>query len=270
MKKSLTQKKSAYVKGEGDKEMEKTIQELYNLYLEINEMGWIKSKRIGPGGIGYTFETLLNKEEDAFPLADFKGVEIKTMRKNSRRVLHLFNITPDGNYLFPIKRVLDVMGYPSKHDCNYKVFSMTINARDYTMLGLSKRAKLYVNREEGRIDLIAESSTGKDLNIDISWSFDLIKERIEWKLKHLIVVLADSIIINNCEYFKYSEVYFYELRDFDFFLTLIEIGVIAITFNIDFFRDSRRMGQIYDHGTCFSFPYCYIGFLYKRIFCEKK
>lgn len=246
------------------------MQELYDQYLKINKMGWIKTKRNGPGGIGYTFETLLNKEEDTFPLADYNGIEIKTMRKNSRRVLHLFNLTPDGDYLFPIKRVLDIMGYPSRHDKNYKVFMMNVNAREYTMLGYSKRAKLYVNREERKIDLIAETSKGNDLNVNISWSFDSIKERLDWKLKYLMFVFADSKFIGDSEYFKYSEACFYNFRDFDTFLLMIEIGVITITFNIDFFRSGRRMGQVYDHGTCFSIPYGYIGFLYKRLNIDDK
>jgi len=250
--------------------MEETMHELYQSYLEINRLGWIKKLRNGYGGIGYTYETLLNKEEDTFPLADYKGIEIKTMRKNSRRVLHLFNITPDGDYLFPIKRVLDIMGYPSKQDKNYKVFMMTINAREYTMLGYSKRAKLYVNRNEQKIEMIAEASKGKDLNVNISWSFDLIKERIEWKLKHLMVVLADGKFIGETEYFKYSDVKFYEIRDFETFLLLIETGAITITFNIDYFKSGRRMGQIYNHGTVFSIPHGYIGFLYKNIIIDSK
>jgi len=250
--------------------MEETIRELYQSYLEVNRLGWIKTMRNGYGGIGYTYETLLNKEEDTFPLADYKGVEIKTMRKNSRQVLHLFNITPDGDYLFPIKRVLDIMGYPSKHDKNHKVFMMTINAREYTMLGYSKRAKLYVNRNEQKIEMIAETSKGKDLNVNISWSFDLIKERIDWKLNYLMVVLADNMFVGKTEYFKYSDIKFYKLRDFETFLLLIEIGVITITFNIDFFRDGPRLGQVYDRGTCFSISHGYLGFLYELIDIDDK
>ena len=249
--------------------MKKEIIELYNLYLKINKHGWIKSKRNGPGGVGYTFEALLNKDEDTFPLADFNGLEIKTMRKNSRRVLHLFNITPDGDYLFPIKRILDKLGYPSKTTPEYKVFKMCVNALEYTKLGLSKKAKLYVNREKQRIDLIATTSKGKKIDVDVSWSFELLLERINWKLRYLVIILADNKFLDDVEYFRYSDIYFYELKDFDTFLRLIELGVITITFNIDVFKSGRRLGQIYDHGTCFSISYGYIGNLYNKLLIDK-
>lgn len=86
--------------------MKETMNELYHSYLEINRLGWIKTMRNGYGGIGYTYESLLNKEEDTFPLADYKGIEIKTMRKNSRRVLHLFNIHQTVIICFQLKEFL--------------------------------------------------------------------------------------------------------------------------------------------------------------------
>lgn len=40
--------------------------ELYNSFCKINSIGWIKSKRGGITGSGYTFETLIGKKEDSF------------------------------------------------------------------------------------------------------------------------------------------------------------------------------------------------------------
>ena len=157
------------------------------------------------------------------------------------------------------------MGYPSRDNRDYKVFKMCVNGYKYTNLGLSKRAKLYVNREQEKIEFFAETSRGRDLNVNVSWSFDLLRERIDWKLKYLVVVLANNKFVNDDEYFKYSEIYFYKMKDFDTFLWLIENGAITITFNIDFFKSGRRMGQVYDHGTCFSISYSYINELYERI-----
>ena len=245
--------------------MKKDVLELYCEYLRIKEMGWVKSERRGPGGIGYTFEFLLNKPEDSLPIPDFGSVEIKTMRKNSRRVLHLFNLTPDGDYLFPIKRILDKLGYPDKKDKEHKVFRMAVNAKEYTNVGVSKRIKLYVNRENERLELIAESTRGKDLSVGVSWSFDILKRHLELKLKYLAIVKADNKIIDDCEYFRYNEITFYELIDFDKFLLLIELGIIKVTFNIGTFKSGRRVGQTYDHGTNFSLHIGYLCNLYRKI-----
>ena len=58
--------------------MEKNFNSLYFRFLRIKQLGWIKSMRKGPTGVGYTFEELLNKKEDHLPLPDYKGIEIKT------------------------------------------------------------------------------------------------------------------------------------------------------------------------------------------------
>lgn len=245
--------------------MQNNIVDLYRKYLDIKSKGWIKTKRKGAGGIGYTFETLLNKEEENFPLPDFKGIEIKTMRKNSKSMLHLLNITPDGDYLFPIKRVLEKLGYPSKTNPKYKVFQMDVTTQEYTRVGANKKIKLHVNYEEEKLELIAETTSGKNLDINISWSFELLKEHVEFKLKYLAIVKAYNKIINGIEYFKYCEIKFYELKDFNKFLWLIELGIIKVTFNIDVFKNGRRIGQVHDHGTNFSINEAYLCNLYNNI-----
>ena len=245
--------------------MKNDIKELYAVFFNIKEKGWIESKRNGSGGIGYTFEILLNKKEDSFPIPDFGVFEIKTMRRNSRSKLHLVHVTPDGDFLFPIKRILDKLGYPCRKAPEYKVFNMSVSAINYTKVGFYKRIKLMVNHEEEKIDLIAETIGGKNLNIDVSWSFYLLKKYLELKLKYLAIVRADSKIVNGKEYFCYSEINFYELTNFEQFITLIECGVITISFSIDVFKSGKRIGQIHDHGTSFSIDVDNIEELFNKI-----
>ena len=46
---------------------------LLQKFEEIKEMGWIKSLRKGPTGIGYTFEKLIGKDEDSLCCPDFNA-----------------------------------------------------------------------------------------------------------------------------------------------------------------------------------------------------
>lgn len=46
--------------------MDNDILQLKNKFIEISNMGWIKSMRGGSTGIGYTFEYYLGKSEDNF------------------------------------------------------------------------------------------------------------------------------------------------------------------------------------------------------------
>ena len=70
--------------------MQENINKLLSEFERIKEMGWIKEKRKGLGGCGYTLETLLKKEEDNFPWPDYNNIEIKTMNQKTKNNLHLF------------------------------------------------------------------------------------------------------------------------------------------------------------------------------------
>lgn len=245
--------------------MDNSIEKLYDNFLQIKNMGWIKSQRSGSTGIGYTFEQLINKDEDSLFIPDYENIEIKTIRKNSLSKIHLFNATPDGDYLFPIKRVLDILGYPDKTDKNYKVLNMDFSASSLTKIGYYKRAKLVVNKVKQKLELYAVDNNNKSLYVNVSWSFDLLKERLNTKLRYLAIITANSKFINGDEYFCYENINFYCLNDFNSFVSLIDNGNIIVTFKIGVFKSGRRVGQIHDRGTCFSINKKDIDKLYSKV-----
>ena len=79
------------------------IKRLLKQFQQIKDMNWVKSKRKGTTGIGYTFECLLNKEEENLEIPDFGAIEIKTKNFYSRGKIELFVATPDGDSLFAIQ-----------------------------------------------------------------------------------------------------------------------------------------------------------------------
>ena len=232
--------------------MQDDMQSLKQLFLQINEMGFVKSKRRGDTGIGYTFEELIKKPEENFPIPDYNSIEIKTYRKKSNKAIHLFSATPDGDFLFPIKRVLDILGYPDKQMKEVKVFNVDFYGNKTRWIGYYKKGTIVVNREERKVSLIASDNKGNDLEVDTSWSFDMLKEKLYLKLKNLAVICADSKYIKGEEYFCYNDLKFYRLKDFDTFLDLIEKGKINICFNIGVYRSGKRYGQPHDRGVNFS------------------
>ena len=238
--------------------------DLYRKFNEIRKQGWIKTMSNDLQGVGYTFETLIGKEVDNFYLPDYRGIEIKTFELYTRRVIHLFNATPDGDYLYPIERILNTLGYPDTREHKYKVCNIAAKGNEYTYCGLYKKMKLEVNRANKKIHFIAYRDD-KDLNIGVSWSFDLLKERLDLKLRNLAVIKARSRIENGEKYFKYERIDFYIMKDFNTFLDLIENGTITITFKIGAYRSGKRMGQIHDRGTDFSIKYNDIEKLYDHI-----
>lgn len=237
------------------------FKELFNLFKRIKSCGWIEEKRRGPTGIGYTFECLLNKEADEFPLPDYDGIEIKTMNSHSKwKKLHLFTLVPDGDYLFPIKRVLEQLGYETNNNPWKKVCYRSFSGKEYVSMTYGRKGKLFVNWNEEKVMLKIFDYQGKDTDIGISWSFELLRERINLKLKKLAIIRASSRIINNKGYFFYNKINFYKLKDFETFLKLIEEGFIFVTFKV-----ISVNGRIKDSGTAFSINIDDVGLLYDEI-----
>ena len=237
---------------------------LYKKFLVIKKMGYVKILRNGVTGIGYTFEYLIGKSEDNIPVADFEGIEIKTMHRFSKRKLHLFNATPDGDFLFPIKHLVEEMGYPDTIYKDKKILNISINSKEFTNIGYYKKIKLKVNYEKEKIELIGIKN-GKTIDLSISWSFNLIRDRLKSKLEYLAVIEASSKVIESIEYVHYNKIRFYKIKDFNSLIDLVDKGLITITFKVGIFKDGRRAGQTHDRGTDFSIKYDDISNLYKRI-----
>jgi len=245
--------------------LKEDIGELYKNFICIKNMGWTKSLRSGTTGIGYTLETLLHKQEENFCIPDFNSIEIKAIHKYGKNIIHLVNVSPDGDFLFPIKRIVEILGYPDKDFPQYRVFQMSVSTKEYTKVGFYKKIKLLVNYEKKKIELIGINNQGKDLSLNVSWSFELLQERLNSKLQFLSIIKADSKKIDNCEYFHYTQIKFFKMKNFDTFISLIESGKIIITFKIGIFKSGDRLGKTHDRGTDFSIFENDIQYLYKRI-----
>lgn len=243
--------------------MDKNIIELYKQFLKIKNKGYIKTKRKGSTGIGYTFENLLNKNEDNFSIPDYNGIEIKTIRRNSRQQLHLFTATPDGDFLFPINRIIKKVGYPDKTNPKNKIFMMSFYGNNYKKIGYYKLAKIFVNDE--KIYFNGYDIKFGDLNLDISWTNELIRKKLEIKLKYLAIIKAENKFINDEEYFYYYNIKFYKLKSFDAFIDLIKKGFISVNFNIGVYKEGKRKGKTHDRGTNFMIKVEDIGLLFDEI-----
>ena len=73
-------------------------------------------------------------------------------------------------------------------------------------------------------------------------------------------------MLNDIEYYRYTDMFFYKLRDFDTFINLIKLGKIIVTFKIDVFKKGSRCGKIHDHGTGFCISRNDLSLLYEQIF----
>ncbi len=231
--------------------MEKSIKQLKQDFERIKNMGWIESRRQGPTGVGYTFESLLGKEEENFELPDYQDIEIKTHLTFGRGKMKLFAATPDGDYLFPIQNIVTKYGYPDKDLPNYKVFKGAISSQKFTPIGTHYLFKIVVNLKEEKLQLLVVNHQLEKESEEVSWSFQMLQEKLTRKLQTLAVVSAYQKERNGKPFYQYHNIRFFSLKGFDVFLKLIESGVVQINFTIGIFKKGDRMGQLHDHGTEF-------------------
>ena len=92
---------------------------------------------------------------------------------------------------------------------------------------------------------------GNLIENDVYWTFDTLKEKLYRKLKNIAFVSAIRKYVDGIEHFKYYKIDFYQLKDFNEFIELIEKGIIRITFKIGVVRTGPNKGKIHDHGTGF-------------------
>ncbi len=240
--------------------MDENIKKLNTKFINICNMGWVKGKSKGSKNIGYTFELLLGKQIENFEIPDYEGIEIKTQRIFTRSYITLFNATPDGTYLFEIKRIRNTYGYPDSKLKNIKVFNISIFANEKKKLGSKYLFKLIVDRNKQKIYLCVFNVQGVLIDNQTFWTFQLLEEKVLRKLKVLAIVDALYSKHNDEEFFKFNSISFYKLKNFDSFIDLVEQGIIGVTFKIGVFRSDKRYGEIHDRGT---------GFVIKRTDIEK-
>ena len=214
-------------------------------------MGWIKSLRSGPTGVGYTFETLLGLSENSIPFPDYFNIEIKTHRKSSNSLINLFNYNPIGDNSYQLKYIYEQYGYPSRKDTNKKVFNVSLYCNYRKFISNKFSLTLSICRDERKLFLEVYDSNGKLYEKNTFWDFATLEDKLYSKLSYLAYVTVSNKFINGQEFFRYDNIYFYKLRDFDTFLYLLNLGKICISFKVGGNVVESFPWQIDSHGTSF-------------------
>ncbi len=246
--------------------MQKIINKFKSKFYDIRDMGYVKSINNSSSGIGLTFEYLLGKKEDNYPLPDFmNSLEIKTKLSYSKRPIHLFKLTPEGTSLFTIKTILDKYGYYSKNNRVYKSFNGTVFSNKLTKIGLDYYFSINVCYRDERVSLLVYDKNKNLIDSSIHWWFDELENALFRKLQFLALVQVWSTTRKGENYYKYYRYDIYKLSNFYNFLNLIEKGIISITFSIDTYNQEGKYGKIHDHGTSFDISMDDLDKLYFKI-----
>ena len=231
--------------------MQNNIKELKKEFNKIKNLSLNKSLRSGTTGIGYTFETLLNKQEDSSYHPDFKGIEIKTQLGYTKSALTLFTLTPIKNNDRSTKYILENFGYPDKNNKGFKTFKGDVFYNKNNLIAYKYIFKTKIDYKRKILRLIILNCDFEVINESIYWNLSDIKERLFTKLNYLAYIKGYPYKKDNEIYYKYTNINIYKLKDFNIFLELLKKDIIYIKFNISIFKNEKRYGQIQDRGTAF-------------------
>ena len=222
-----------------------TLEDFIREFKKIKELGWVKTHRSGPTGIGKTLEDLLGIPENNIDGPDFGDYELKSCRLNSNSMLTIFTKTPQPKGAASTLRM--TFGYSSDaYDNDEKVLHSTLSADRFVSIANTGH-QLKIKCDSTKISIIAE-----DEKEYAYWTREQLKKAFEKKYKNKFVYAkAESQGVGANEHFHFVEAYEVSGFDYDAFVKLLEKGKIYIDLRIGQYHGGVKNGQTHDHGTGF-------------------
>lgn len=222
-----------------------TLDDFIREYTKIKTMGWVKTHRSGPTGIGKTLEDLLGIVENNIDGPDFGDYELKSCRLNSNSMLTIFTKTPQPQGAANTLRM--TFGYSSNaYDNDEKVLHSTLSADRFVSIA-STGHSLKVTCDPTKVSIVAED--GKSYAY---WTREQLKKTFEKKYKNKFVYAkAQSRGSGASEEFMFIEAYEVSGFNYEAFVDLLEKGKIYIDLRIGQYHGGAKNGQTHDHGTGF-------------------
>lgn len=166
-----------------------TLQEITKKLSDIKQLGYTKSLRRGPTGIGYTLETLLKIKENNISIPDLGEIELKAQRENHTGMTTLFTF---NNKAWKMNSLEAIKKYGSL-DKNGRL------GMYYTMGLKPNSAGLFLTVDDDSI--MVRHIEG---NIIAVWQLKEIEKRFEAKVKNVLLVKAKVEIRDGIEYFLFD------------------------------------------------------------------
>lgn len=218
---------------------------LRDKFQKIKKMGLIEPLRKGTTGIGYTFETLLNKKEDAECKPDFLGIEIKTKLGYSKSPITLFHSIPKRKGNSAIHYIFNKYSYKKYDNRNNYIFCRELFASNSIKIH-NYNFKLFVDFYNMQI-VLKSYYNDKFIEDVCYWDFKTLERKLKIKLKYLALVHAYPYRIKGKLYYKYLKMSTYKLKDFFEFLQLIKEDKIFVTI----YLKGDDTGLKENHGVAF-------------------
>ncbi len=208
------------------------ITEFQSKLKNIKNKGFIRSKRKGPTGIGYTLECELGITENNIAVPDLGFAELKSHREHHTSLVTLFTFNKKAWRINPL---LAIEKYGS-YDINNR------RGMYYTITQKPNSAGLFLACNDDNIQI--QHISGE---VILEWTVDSVAKKFSSKVKTVILVSAKVELREGCEYF-----YYYRARLLQG--NMSKTGLINAFISGDFVIDLRlhdKTTMARNHGTGF-------------------
>ncbi|MFW9889473.1 MAG: MvaI/BcnI family restriction endonuclease [Candidatus Thorarchaeota archaeon] len=232
----------------------KTREDLIRRLTFIKEIEWIRFPKQGKKkkgkyqhdskNVGDLMESLLGLETNSFQDPDWGVHEIKSTRRSSRSRVTLTTKVPEYVGLLSAREFTDKYGYQTRRG---KALRHTLSVKKPTKKKwqlVYRGAKLEIEKE----GFVVGHQTMKEL-----------REHFLNKLKHLVLVIADSETRGKWEFFHYNEAYLYTDINLNMIVPLLEAEQLRFEFRMAYEPGWK------DYGPAFRMHRKYIQNLYRNM-----
>ena len=222
--------------------------ELLKKMKEIHNLGFVKGISHGDTNVGMTLENLLNIPPNSSKTPDYKGIELKSSRKQSHgtkrkqssnsQLMTLFTQVPDWKRSkFNAEDILNTFGYPGDK------YSLQLYC---TISNVPNSQGLYLDASD-EIDLINKAKHEKYTGDVVVWALEKLKQRLSSKHAETFWIQASTKIIDGCEFFRYDYVRHTRKPNTANIASMFDAGIITVDYAMHF----RPNGSVRDHGYLF-------------------
>ena len=191
-------------------------------FLQVKNMGFVKSRRKSNTGIGKTFENYVGVVENNLDEPDLFGYEIKSHREEAASYITLFTKSPNfpphaNSYL------KDRFGKPYEDNAGLKKLHTSMFASKFNKFGENLSFRLVNDKIRKIVKIGVYDAETKALIDDCAgYTYDCLDKVLKKKLKDLFYVTADRKFIGNDEYFFFNKAEVYSNPSIGKFLDLLD------------------------------------------------
>jgi hypothetical protein len=235
--------------------------ELLELLKDISGKGFVPSTTNADSGVGDTLEALLGIRRNSNRAPDYKGIEIKSSRLNSRTGRQenrstLFSKIPNWEVsrLKSAREILDNYGYISS--------SSGRPALQVTLKHIPNAQGLYLvfNDADSKVENLFQK--GDVLEEVVAWKIDELENSLREKHKNTFWVKAKTTEIRGSEHFHYVQVIATSTPLVSNFSRLVDLGSIQMDYTISEKVKSDGGLKVRDHGYLWKIAPDDIGLLF--------